>query len=385
MRVAIITESFLPSVNGVTNSVVQLVQTLKSEGHDVIIIAPKSPAPDYKGFPVVRTLAIPLFGFPVALPLFGMKNVLRTFNPDVIHVAAPFLLGRQGLAVGKRLGIPSVAIYQTDVTGYLQRYGARLLTPFYNYFLKTIHSKATINLAPTPGAASQLERLGCPNVSIWGRGVDLELFNPKKKFSASVRKLKSELHLKASDLVVGYVGRLAIEKQIDRFKEFTDLEDIQFLIVGDGAERSRLEKIFADQRVTFLGSKNGEELATAYAAMDVFVHCGEEETFGQTIQEAKASGVPPLAPARGGPKYLIEDGLTGYLVEPSKPGAYREALLKLIDDVELRDRMSLEARASMLGRTWKDNNEQLISHYESVIEAKKKQLKNPRFQLRTLR
>jgi phosphatidylinositol alpha 1,6-mannosyltransferase len=385
LRVAIVTESFLPSVNGVTNSVVQMVQTLKDAGHDVLIIAPKSPEPTHNGFPVIRTIAIPLFGFPVAVPLFAMKSILRTYKPDVVHVAAPFMLGRQGLAVARRLGIPTVAVYQTDVNGYLQRYGAKILKPFYNYLLKNIHSKATINLAPTAEAASQLEKLGCPNVSIWGRGVDLDLFNPKRKLAAATHKLKLEAGVKPSDLVVGYVGRLAPEKQLERFKEFTDLKNVLFLIVGDGVERQRLEKLFSGQRVKFLGSKTGVDLASAYAAMDVFVHCGEEETFGQTIQEAKAAGVPPIAPNRGGPKFLIEQALTGFLVEPKQDGAYREALVRLLQDSDLRERMSLEARASMLGRTWKNNNDQMISHYESVIEAKAKQLAKPRFQLRTLR
>ncbi len=384
LKVAIVTESFLPSINGVTNSVIQVIQTLKESGHDVLIVAPKSPGSEYLGFPVIRTASIQLFGFPIGLPLFGMKSVLRSFKPDVVHVAAPFILGRQGLAVARRLNIPTVAVYQTDVTGYLQRYGARLLTPFYNWLLKRIHSKATITLAPTAETASTLQKLGCPNVSIWGRGVDLNLFNPKRKFSSAVQKYKLAIGVKPTDLVVGYVGRLAAEKQVNRFSEFTDLPDVQFLIVGDGVERSALEKQFSEQRVKFVGKQSADVLANSYAAMDVFVHCGEEETFGQTIQEAKAAGVPPIAPDRGGPKFLIEEGLTGFLVDPERPQAYREALLRLINDAELRERMGLEARASMLGRTWKNNNEQLISHYESVIEAKRKQLPKPRFQLRTL-
>lgn len=384
LKVAIVTESFLPSVNGVTNSVLQVIHTLKKHGHEVLIIAPKSPESEYLGFPIIRTAALELFGFPVGLPLIGMKSVLRSFNPDVVHVAAPFMLGRQGLAVANRLNIPSVAIYQTDVTGYLQRYGARILTPLYKWLLRRIHKKATITLAPTAETASMLQALGCPNVSIWGRGVDISLFNPRRKLSIAVQKYKLAIGVKPADLVVGYVGRLAAEKQVTRFSEFTDLPNVQFLIVGDGVERASLEKQFENQRVKFVGKQSADLLANSYAAMDIFVHCGEEETFGQTIQEAKAAGVPPIAPARGGPKFLIEDGLTGFLVDPDKPLAYREALLRLINDSELRERMGLEARASMLGRTWKNNNEQLISHYESVIEAKKKQLPKPRFQLRTL-
>jgi phosphatidylinositol alpha 1,6-mannosyltransferase len=384
MRVAIVTESFLPSTNGVTNSVVQVIHTLKELGHDVLIIAPKSPESSYLGYPVIRTASITLFGFPIGLPLIGMKSVLRSFAPDVLHAAAPFMLGRQALAVSKRLGIPSVAIYQTDVTGYLQRYGAIIFRPFYNWLLKRIHSKATITLAPTPESASTLQKLGCPNISIWGRGVDIDLFNPKRKNSIAVRKYKLSIGVQPTDLVIGYVGRLAPEKQVERFSEFTDLPDVQFLIVGDGVQRSELEKKFEGQRVKFVGMQSGEILANSYAAMDVFVHCGEEETFGQTIQEAKASGVPAIAPAAGGPKFLIENGLTGFLVNPKQPGAYRAALAKVIDDAELRERMGLEARASMLGRTWKNNNEELISHYYSVIEAKQKMMPKPRFQQRNL-
>jgi len=366
MRVAIVTESFLPSVNGVTNSVIKILESLKTEGHEAIIIAPTSPVVDYLGFPVIKTTNFRFKSFPVALPLINLTSILRSFKPDVVHVASPFLLGRQALAVSRRLSIPCVAVYQTDIAGYTSRYGLGLLAAAGRRVVKDIHRLADITLAPTNETAKYLREIGVTRVAVWGRGVDTSLYYPQRRTSTATHVLRDRI-APNHELVVGFVGRIAPEKQVARFSEMFGLKNAVFLIVGDGPERQSLESEFAEHPVTFTGALHGEELATAYAAMDVFVHCGEEETFGQTIQEALASGVPVVAPASGGPKALITSGENGFLVDPREPRAYRKAVKKILKHADVRHEMRVNARASVVGKSWKSNNAKLFKHYAGLI------------------
>lgn len=369
-RVVIVTESFLPSLNGVTNSVLRILDTLHELGHEALIIAPTSPVNEYLGFPVIKSNFFSFKQFPVALPMFTLKSIIRSFKPDVVHVAAPFALGRQALRVARKLGIPGVAIYQTDISGYLQRYNLELLKPAVDEFVAHIHRQASITLAPTPETAANLSALNAGKVEVWGRGIDLKSYDPARKATPAVELLRTK-YVRPGNLLVGFVGRLAAEKQVERMAELFGVQGVDFLIVGDGPERASLEQRFAGRPVHFAGRLEGEALANAYAALDIFVHFGTEETFGQTIQEAQASQLPVIAPARGGPIHLIENGVTGYLVDPDLPRPYRERLLELLADPVLRRRIAVQARESVMGRTWERNNDKLMEHYRSAIEAQK--------------
>jgi phosphatidylinositol alpha 1,6-mannosyltransferase len=168
-------------------------------------------------------------------------------------------------------------------------------------------------------------------------------------------------------LIIGFVGRLATEKQVDRFAELFGIPNTSFLIVGDGPEMANLQKLFAYQHVEFTGKLTGPELANAYAAMDIFVHCGTEETFGQTIQEAQASGLPVVAPDRGGPRFIIDSGKNGFLVNPDVPNAYRDQVIELVESEELRTSIGEAAREAVTGKSWQANNAQLFEHYRAAI------------------
>jgi phosphatidylinositol alpha 1,6-mannosyltransferase len=277
-----------------------------------------------------------------------------------VHVAAPFLLGAQALGWAKRNAVPSVAIYQTDVAGYLERYNLKFAKPIMERLTATIHSLASLNLAPTKLAADYLGTLGIPRVGVWGRGVDLDLFNPEHKNLPEAKALRARLSGKP---IIGFVGRLAQEKQVHRLSELFGL-DAHFLVVGDGPERERLESELG-HRVIFVGAKTGLELAAHYAAMDIFVHFGTEETFGQTIQEAMASGLPVVAPNVGGTSTLVQHQKTGFLVNPFEPGTYQEAVHALFD-TELRLKFSEAARAEVLGKSWEANNAKLLRYYEAA-------------------
>lgn len=360
LRVAIVTESFLPQINGVTNSVVRVLETLKAREHDALVIAPTAPTSRHLGFEVHQSPNLPLMQFAVGVPSPMISRELDDFAPDVVHVAAPFLLGAQALGWARRNQVPSVAIYQTDVAGYLERYNLRFAKPVMERLTAAIHSQATLNLAPTKPAASYLEKLGIPRVAIWGRGVDLDLFNPKHRDLAEAKALRARLGNKP---IIGFVGRLAQEKQVHRMAELFEL-DCNFLIVGDGPERERLEALLG-HRAEFVGAKTGLELAAHYAAMDLFVHFGTEETFGQTIQEAMASGIPVVAPNLGGTATLVVHEVSGLLVDPFEPGSYQNAVRTILGSTR-HEHFGSQARELVSDRSWEANNAKLLRYYQAA-------------------
>ena len=369
LRVAVVTESFLPSLNGVTNSVVRVLESLKADGHDALVLAPTSNSAEFLGFKVIRISRFYVKQFAVALPHLRLEAILREFNPDVIHVAAPFAFGRQAIRVAHRMGVPAIAIYQTDIAGYAQRYGLPGLRPIIDRMIGAIHRRATVNLAPTAEGADYLRKIGAKGVAVWGRGVDLEAYNPQKREHVASTGYRKRLG--AHDhIIVGFVGRLAAEKQVERLAELFGIPNVSFLIVGDGPERENLKKLFRYQKVEFTGRLVGPELANAYASMDIFVHCGTEETFGQTIQEAQASGLPVVAPARGGPRFIIRSGHNGFLVNPDEPNAYRQVVIELINNPELRKTIGSNARTGVIDKSWSSNNAQLFDHYLNAIKIK---------------
>lgn len=369
LRVAVVTESFLPSLNGVTNSVVRVLESLREQGHDAIVLAPTSNSHEFLGFKVIQISRFYVKQFAVALPHLRLEKILREFNPNVIHVAAPFAFGRQAISVAHRLGVPAIAIYQTDIAGYAQRYGVPWLRPVIDRLIGAIHRRATVNLAPTSEGADYLRAIGAKGVAVWGRGVDLENYHPLRRDLVGNSGYRKALGA-PGHLIIGFVGRLAAEKQVDRLAELFGIPNVSFLIVGDGPERKNLEKLFAYQKVKFTGKLVGPDLANAYATMDIFVHCGTEETFGQTIQEAQASGLPVVAPARGGPRFLIQSGKSGILVNPDEENAYRNAVQQLIDNPDLRRVIGSKARSAVSNKSWAANNSQLFEHYQNAIEIK---------------
>jgi len=368
MRVAIVTESFLPLVNGVVNSVRHVVDRLVDNGHEALIIAPGHGLGDYRGVRIVRvrSVAVPMYkSFPMGLPDRQVKEALAEFQPDVVHLASPIALGWLGLRAARRLGIPTVAIYQTDIPSFLRQYNL-LGEAACAKWVGRIHKRSTRTLVPSRSAYAQLEALGVPNLHVWGRGVDLDLFGPRHR-NRGLHDAWARVGKKNGDrVVVGYVGRLAAEKQVRRLKELSDLPGIRLVVVGDGPEMNWLKKKLPDSK--FTGMLTGVELATAFASLDVFVHTGQNETFCQTIQEAQASGVPVVAPAKGGPLDLVQPESTGLLYDPADTSSLRHAVRRLAVDDTLRADLAANGLARVATRTWADVVDELITnHYLGAI------------------
>ncbi len=367
MRVAVVSESFLPTVNGVTTSVLRVLEHLQARGHETIVIAPAAGAPDYyAGARVVPVPALSYREFPVGLPTPIVSRTLADFAPDVVHAASPFLLGAHAIGASSRLGIPSVAIFQTDVAGYAKRNRLAAATSFAWRVVTLVHDKADLTLAPSSSALNDLAAAGVQRLDRWGRGVDLDGYHPRLRDDAEARELKTRL-APNGELLVGYVGRLAPEKQVERFAALRGVPGIRIVIVGDGPSAPSVRSALKGMPVEFLGALHGRQLALAYASFDVFAHTGCEETFGQTIQEAQASGLPVIAPRAGGPIDLIDHGRTGLLTDPDDSRALRAAVRELVGDAALRARLGEAGRRAVLGRTWEAVGDQLIGHYERVI------------------
>lgn len=372
MRVAIVAESFLPNVNGVTNSVLRVLEHLRRTGHEVLVIAPDNPRGEPAADRVhdgVRVHRVPsrmfpkVTSLPLGVPRPRMVGVLRGFGPDVVHLASPALLGYGGLRAARYLDVPTVAVFQTDIAGFAESYGAGFMSRTAWAWIRHLHAKADRTLAPSTSAMEDLVAHGVPRVHHWGRGVDVTGFVPSARNSGLRSRWSPE-----GKPIIGFVGRLAPEKHVERLAVLARRGDIQLVIVGDGVDRTKLESLMPT--AIFTGALYGPELATAYASMDVFVHAGEHETFCQTVQEAMASGLPVVAPDAGGPRDLVTPMHTGLLLPVPE---FVDRLTGAVDHLLAeRPRYSVAARRSVLDRTWPAVCDQLLGHYDAVWGLRRK-------------
>ncbi|MET9566461.1 MULTISPECIES: glycosyltransferase family 4 protein [Streptomyces] len=382
MRVVIVTESFPPDVNGVAHCALQTARHLVERGHTPVVVAPatspklSTPAEQTGASfgsgsetsapcPVVRIPSLPLPGYPqvrVALPSRRVAAAITAHRADIVHLASPFVLGVRGMAAAGRLGIPAVAVYQTDLAGYARTYISTGEATAWRR-IRSVHAAADRTLAPSTAALHDLEAHGVPRVRLWPRGVDTDRFRPQHRDDALRRELAPN-----GELIVGYVGRLAPEKQIELLAGACGLPGVRVVVVGDGPSRPSLDQALPG--AVFLGRRTGDELARIFASLDVFVHTGPFETFCQTVQEAMASGVPVVAPAAGGPLDLVAHGRTGLLVPPRDEAAVRDAVWSLAADPALRAAYGAEARRTVEGRTWAAVGDALIDHYTDVLAGR---------------
>ncbi|MFG2499208.1 glycosyltransferase family 4 protein [Streptomyces sp. NPDC048441] len=371
MRVVIVTESFPPDVNGVAHCALQTARQLAARGHDPLVIAPAPAAGSYAATdasapcPVIRVPSLPLPGYPqvrVALPSRRLSAALSAHRAEIVHLASPFVLGVRGMAAAARQGIPAVAVYQTDLGGYARTYmGMGESTAWRR--IRAVHAAADRTLAPSSAALRDLVAHGVPRVRLWPRGVDTTRFRPAHRDEAVRRELAPN-----GELIVGYVGRLAPEKQVELLAGVCGLEGVRVVVVGDGPSEASVRDRLPGS--VMLGRRTGDELARIFASLDLFVHTGPYETFCQTVQEAMASGVPVVAPAAGGPMDLVATGRTGVLVPPQDALAVRDAVWALAADPGLRAAYGAAGRAAVQGRTWEAVGEQLVGHYSEVLAAR---------------
>lgn len=369
MRIAYVTESFPPVVNGVAITAMRVAEHLVRRGHEPLIIAPE-PTPGSSrhdtdfSYPVARmpSVALPIYpDFRFGVPGPWIKDAIAEHDADLVHLAGPVVFGASGGAAARKLGLPVVAVYATDMAAYARTYHLGRLGETVAWRLtRRVHNSVDRTLSPSAATAADLESRGFERVRVWGRGVDAERFDPAKRCD----KLRAEL-APNGELIAGYIGRLAAEKRLDLLSKVSTMPGVRLVIVGAGPSEAIAKR--ALPAALFVGQRHGEELARMYASMDIFVHSGPHETFGNTLQEAAASGLPVVAPAAGGPLDIVEDGVTGFLVPPGDADALAKAVSELAGDWLLRIAQGHAARRRMLARSWPALGDELIGHYEAVL------------------
>jgi phosphatidylinositol alpha 1,6-mannosyltransferase len=291
--------------------------------------------------------------------------VLRELSPQVVHLASPAVLGDAAVRAANVLDLPSVAVFQTDLSGFLRRYHLRVAGPALWRWLRRLHNSADLTLVPSSTSAYQLRRHGIETLAMWPRGVDDELFHPSRRDEELRASLTGG---SLGTILVGYVGRLAAEKRIEALAPVTRLPGVAVVVVGDGPRRQRLTRLMPEAR--FLGFRRGEELARIVASLDLLVQPGAHETFCQVVQEALASGVPVVTAASGGPLDLVRHGENGWLWAGGKPALLAAQVAAIREDRAGLTAAQSRARDSVVGRTWDGVVDRLLDYYADVLAAR---------------
>lgn len=245
MRIALFTETFLPKVDGIVTRLSHTVDHLQRLGDQVLVISPDGGLSEYKGAQIYGVPGFPLPLYPelkLALPRPSIRQALEEFQPDLIHIVNPAVLGLGGLYYAKSLDVPLVASYHTHLPKYLEHYGLGMLEGVMWELLKAVHNQAQMNLCTSTAMQDALTSHGIERVEVWQKGVDTELFDPSLS-SVDVRSHLSQGHPDSPILL--YVGRLSAEKEIDRIKPVLEaIPNARLALVGDGPYRAELEKHF---------------------------------------------------------------------------------------------------------------------------------------------
>ncbi len=368
MRIALFTETFLPKVDGIVTRLRHTVEHLQRSGDKVLIFSPDYGLDEYKGARIYRVPGFPLPMYPelkLAPPRPAIGQALEKFQPDIIHVVNPAILGLGGLFYGKMLKIPVIASYHTHLPQYLQHYGLGMLEGLLWELLKSAHNQARLNLCTSMAMVEELRNHGIERVDLWQRGVDTELFDPNLA-SEEMRSRLSQGHPEKPLLI--YVGRLGAEKEIDRIKPILEaIPDARLALVGNGPHREALEKLFAGTPTNFVGYLHGQELASAYASADAFIFPSRTETLGLVLLEAMAAGCPVVAARSGGIPDIVTDGVNGYLFDPTDEQGAIAATQRLLAHQQEREILRQNARQEAERWGWAAATRQLQNYYQSVL------------------
>ncbi len=370
MRVAIVTETFLPRVNGIVRMLVAYLEYLERRGHDAIVFAPGDCVRSCHGATVVCVPGIPFPPYPevVVAPYSArLGPLLRQWRPDIIHLAGPFVLGRQGAAAARALGVPVAAHYQTDLAGYADHFGLGFLAPLVWRRLLDIHNGADVTFAPTRSIADELRGRGMARVHVSGRGVDTTLFSPARRDAGARARFTGG----TDRPILLYVGRVSPEKNVDLLRAVARALPYPLVVVGDGPVLGELTAELSRYNVHFTGALHGDDLAAVYAAADVFLFPSTTETFGQAAQEAMASGLPVVGMWAGGVPDVVRDGVTGLLCQRDDPDAFVAAARALANDAALRRAMGAEGRRVAETRSWDAVFDHLTGWYAGLVAARR--------------
>jgi glycosyltransferase involved in cell wall biosynthesis len=359
LRVAVVTETYPPEINGVARTVGLMVEALRERGNEVQVVRPRqrdAPAPSPDEGPDERLVA----GFPIPFYRHLQMGIARPgalqrewtkWRPDLVQVVTEGPLGWAAVSAAKRLRIPVCSDFHTNFHSYSRHYGLGMFAGIVSRYLRALHNRADCTLVPTAEMRSSLEAIAFERVKVVGRGVDTWLFSPARRSE----RLRAAWGCRGRETVALYVGRLAPEKNLGLFVEAALAmrairPDVRVVLVGDGPQRAELRARYPD--FVFAGMRTGGDLAEHYASADVFLFPSTTETFGNVTLEAMASGLAVIAYDYAAARQYLRHGASALLAPPGDRAAFLRLAAQLTGDPELCSRLRSEARRAAEGASW---------------------------------
>ena len=370
LRIALVTETYLPEVNGVAITIGRMVEGLIRRGHRLHLVRPrqhKRDAPQLtEQFEETLVGGMPIPGYPELKSGFPAKNRLlrlwREQRPDIVHVATEGPLGWSACTAARKLGIPVSTDFHTNFHNYSEHYGIGWLTKPIAAYLRHFHNRTDCTLVPTAALRDELTQQGYRDVMVVSRGVDADLFHPDRRNT----ELRRSWGATDDTPVAILVSRLAPEKNlpvvIAAFEQMrASRPDARLVMVGDGPARAALEQ--QHPHVIFAGMKTGEELAAHYASGDIFLYPSLTETYGNVTVEAMASGLATVAYDYAAARQHIRHEVNGLLAPFDDTDAFVAQARGLVDDAERIDRIRGDARRTVESLTW----DHIMGQMETVL------------------
>ena len=367
LQIAVVTETYPPEINGVAQTMRELVEGLQARGHRPHVICPRQAAVHGHGdvAPVPQTpISIPGdWGPRLGLPAYWrLRGLWGRRRPDLVYVATQGPLGHAALSAARARGIPAVTGFHTQSQQYSHHYGLGILTHQIATTLRHFHNRADATLVPTADLQAELTKAGFTNVHLFGRGVDVDRFAPTRRDE----RLRTAWGCGAGELAVLYVGRIAAEKDLDLACEaFAAIAarhpGARFVLVGDGPALAGLRR--DHPAFIFTGSKVDEDLAAHYASGDLFLFPSLTESFGNVVPEAMASALPVIAFDYAAAHVCIDSGVNGVTVHLGDHAGFVAAALDAVADRGRLRIMGEAARRTALDMSW----ERIISGVESLL------------------
>jgi glycosyltransferase involved in cell wall biosynthesis len=374
VKLAIVTETYPPEVNGVASTIARFIKGLGDLGHDITLIRPRQGRKDKprneSGFKEILTLGMPIPGYSSLRMGLPQKNMLlkqwASDKPSLVHIVTEGPLGWSALEAAKKLNIPICSDFRTNFDAYSTHYGMSFLKNPIQRYLRYFHNNSNFTMVPTQDLRNQLLSNGFERLRVIARGIDTELFNPLKR----CQELREQWGIKDGQKVVLYVGRLASEKNlqvtVDTFKAMLQVNpNLKMVWVGDGPEKGSL-KLSCPNSI-FAGVQTGEALAKHYASGDIFLFSSLSETFGNVTLEAMASGLAVLAYDYAAARQFIEHGVNGFLASPNDTNAFITRGLELINDDVHLENLRAHARQTTLEISWDQVTKKLEDNYHDLL------------------
>jgi len=376
LRIALVTETFPPEVNGVAMTLGRIVDGLMRRGHSVQLVRPRQ-AREHASAALVGVDQVLSPGVPVPSYgdlRFGLPSKRRLMQlwlarrPDIVHVATEGPLGWSAVAAARKLQIPMTSSFHTNFQSYTRHYGLGLLKGPVESYLRKLHNHTQTTMVPTHALMLDLQKRGYQNVKLLSRGVACELFSPARRSPA----LRDSWGAGPDDLVVLLVGRLAKEKNVGlviaAFRAIANLQaGARMIFVGDGPLRESLQS--ACPQAVFAGMRRGDDLAAHYASGDLFLFPSLTETFGNVVPEALASGLAVVSYACAAAQELIQSGHNGLLVPVGDELAFVNAAVAVSQNPGLQASLRQAAAGSVAHLDWESIHDQFVKHLHQVLEG----------------